>query len=166
MSFEYSLNATRSQLLGVSSSSNKDVPDRAAVLCLLGHLCRGARCEADARKYYQECLKLSPFMWEAFEAFCQMGLIKADRERNPEEEDIDPDLIFRTNKEHMLRAPCTDIQNSRKVTSTSTPMFTRGEKGYHITRRAKNLGLKVCIIQPQLPLRGEWDSIYECFFVA
>jgi hypothetical protein len=86
-------------------------------------------------------------MWEAFEAFCQMGLIKADRERNVDEEDIDSDTIFRTNKEHMLRAPCSDIQNSRKLISTSTPMFTRGEKGHHLTRRAKTLGLKVCIMQ-------------------
>lgn len=50
------------------------LPDAAAVLCLLGKLCRGFDDKKKAVSYFEEALKLNPFMWDAFTALSDMGV--------------------------------------------------------------------------------------------
>jgi anaphase-promoting complex subunit 3 len=49
-----------------SESTRRHLPDAAAVLCLLGKLCRANGETKKAAEYYAESLKLNPFMWDAF----------------------------------------------------------------------------------------------------
>lgn len=58
-----------------SENSRKHQPDAAAVLCLLGKLCRANGETKRAADYYAESLKLNPFMWDAFHDLCDSGMI-------------------------------------------------------------------------------------------
>lgn len=55
-----------------TQTSRQPYPDAAAILCLLGKL---HRCydKKKAVNYYEEALKLNPFMWDAFTDLCDMG---------------------------------------------------------------------------------------------
>jgi anaphase-promoting complex subunit 3 len=54
-----------------SAAKLNQTPDLASVLCLLGSLCKNVD---EAAQYYVQCIKTNPFMWEAFENLCQMGI--------------------------------------------------------------------------------------------
>lgn len=49
-------------------------PDAPAVLCLLGKLQRGYGDKKRAISCFEEALKISPLMWDAFTALCDMGI--------------------------------------------------------------------------------------------
>ncbi|KAL3425047.1 20S cyclosome subunit (tetratricopeptide) [Phlyctema vagabunda] len=48
-------------------------PDAAAISCLLGKLYLGYDDKKKAITYFEEALKLNPFMWDAFTTLCDMG---------------------------------------------------------------------------------------------
>lgn len=56
-----------------SEIERRHLPDAAAVLCLLGKLCRGNGETKKAAVYYTESLKLNPFMWDAYLDLCDSG---------------------------------------------------------------------------------------------
>lgn len=56
-----------------TSSSRHMLPDAAAVNCLLGKLYFGYDNKQKATHYFEEALKLNPFMWDAFTSLCDMG---------------------------------------------------------------------------------------------
>lgn len=56
-----------------SEIERRHLPDAAAVLCLLGKLCRGNGETKKAAEYYAESLKLNPFMWDAYLDLCDSG---------------------------------------------------------------------------------------------
>ena len=57
-----------------TDSRRQALPDASAVFYLLGQLCRGNDDYNKASEYFSECLKLNPFMWEAFSALCDLGV--------------------------------------------------------------------------------------------
>ncbi|KFA67391.1 hypothetical protein S40285_00196 [Stachybotrys chlorohalonatus IBT 40285] len=57
-----------------SATSRASYPDLAAVLCLLGKLHRGSGSRHQATAFFEEALKMNPFMWDAFQALCDMGV--------------------------------------------------------------------------------------------
>jgi len=74
-------------------TARRYIPDAAAVNNLLGRLLLGMSDVKRAAEYFNEALKLNPFMWDAFEHLCNTGrvvpwvqvtkLIKVFRRRNP-----------------------------------------------------------------------------------
>lgn len=59
-----------------SQWSRQHLPDAAAVNCLLAKLYQGWGGDANVKKaasYYEESLKLNPFMWDAFTGLCDLG---------------------------------------------------------------------------------------------
>lgn len=56
-----------------SENTRRHLPDAAAVLCLLGKLCRANGETKKAAEFYAESLKLNPFMWDAFLDLCDSG---------------------------------------------------------------------------------------------
>ncbi|CAG8449157.1 6176_t:CDS:10 [Ambispora leptoticha] len=106
-----------------------DKPDESVVLCLLGALCRKTRNIDEAAQYYMACLKKNPFMWEAFEALCQLG----------KSSQIDLQEIFQPpNDKSTPRIPCTDILRPQFITSKA---LSRPERGNHaaIPRRSSRI---------------------------
>ena len=53
--------------------SRHPYPDAAATCCLLGKLYHGYQDMKKATSYFEEALKLNPFMWDAFTTLCDMG---------------------------------------------------------------------------------------------
>ncbi|CAI2171944.1 17875_t:CDS:10 [Funneliformis geosporum] len=104
---------TRNPLDPFVDSKLNQTPDLASVLCLLGSLCKNARRLDDAAQYYVQCIKINPFMWEAFENLCQMG----------KSTQIDIDEIFKPKSEKVMscRTPCSDkLYNSQIFISNPT----------------------------------------------
>jgi len=56
-----------------TQSSRNPLPDAAAINCLLGKLYYGYDDKKKAISYFEEALKLNPFMWDAFTTLCDMG---------------------------------------------------------------------------------------------
>jgi anaphase-promoting complex subunit 3 len=56
-----------------TQSSRNPYPDAAAVNCLLGKLYHGYDDKKKSISYFEEALKLNPFMWDAFTNLCDMG---------------------------------------------------------------------------------------------
>lgn len=56
-----------------TSSSRHLLPDAAAINCLLGKLYFGYDNKQKATHYFEEALKLNPFMWDAFTNLADMG---------------------------------------------------------------------------------------------
>lgn len=56
-----------------SSTSRQPFADAAAVACLAGKLSEAYGNKSAAIGYYEEALKLNPFMWDAFTNLCDMG---------------------------------------------------------------------------------------------
>ena len=54
-------------------SLRQPLPDAAAVNCLLGKLYYGYDNKKNAISFFEEALKLNPFMWDAFTNLCDMG---------------------------------------------------------------------------------------------
>lgn len=57
-----------------SAQTRAATPDAAAVSCLLGKLHRGYGDKKRAISCFEEALKSSPLMWDAFTALCDMGI--------------------------------------------------------------------------------------------
>ncbi|KHJ32446.1 putative 20s cyclosome subunit (nuc2 cdc27) protein [Erysiphe necator] len=57
-----------------SSSSRQPLADAAAVNCLLGKLYSGWDNKSKAISYFEDALKLNPFIWDAFTSLCDMGV--------------------------------------------------------------------------------------------
>ncbi|CAG8517142.1 7634_t:CDS:2 [Ambispora gerdemannii] len=96
-----------------------DKPDESVVLCLLGALCRKTKSIDEAALHYMACLKKNPFMWEAFEALCQLG----------KSTQIDLQEIFQPpNDKSTPRIPCTDILRPQFI---SSKILSRPERGNH-----------------------------------
>ncbi len=55
------------------SAARDTLPDASAVNCLLGKLYYGYQDIKKAVAYFEEALKLNPFMWDAFTILCDMG---------------------------------------------------------------------------------------------
>ncbi|KAF2843240.1 TPR-like protein [Patellaria atrata CBS 101060] len=58
-----------------SETQRKHIPDAAVVNCLLGKLWRAHGDVKKAVEYYVACLKLNPFMWDAFLELCDTGAV-------------------------------------------------------------------------------------------
>lgn len=56
-----------------TATSRQPFPDAAAVNCLLGKLYCGYDNKTKAILFFEEALKLNPFMWDAFTSLCDMG---------------------------------------------------------------------------------------------
>ncbi|KAE9964809.1 hypothetical protein EG328_002811 [Venturia inaequalis] len=74
-----------------SEVSRRHQPDAAAVLCLLGKLCKANGETKRAADYYAESLKLNPFMWDAFQDLCDSGV------------PLRPSNVFKTTDEMRVR---------------------------------------------------------------
>lgn len=57
-----------------TQSSRNPYPDAAAINCLLGKLYHGYDDKKKSICYFEEALKLNPFMWDAFANLCDMGI--------------------------------------------------------------------------------------------
>lgn len=57
-----------------TQSSRHPYPDAAAITCLMGKLYQGYDDKKKAISYFEEALKLNPFMWDAFTSLCDMGV--------------------------------------------------------------------------------------------
>jgi anaphase-promoting complex subunit 3 len=57
-----------------TQSSRNPYPDAAAINCLLGKLYHGYDDKKKSISYFEEALKLNPFMWDAFTNLCDMGV--------------------------------------------------------------------------------------------
>ncbi|EWG46614.1 anaphase-promoting complex subunit 3 [Fusarium verticillioides 7600] len=57
-----------------SATTRTALPDAPAVLCLLGRLHRAYDDKKKAVACFEEALQLNPFMWDAFEALCDLGV--------------------------------------------------------------------------------------------
>jgi anaphase-promoting complex subunit 3 len=57
-----------------SHSTRYPYADAAAVNCLLGKLYQGFGDKKKSISYFEEALKLNPFMWDAFTSLCDMGI--------------------------------------------------------------------------------------------
>jgi anaphase-promoting complex subunit 3 len=64
----------RSMMGKHTATSRTGMPDAATVLCLLGKLYRAYDDKKKAISCFEESLKLSPFMWDAFTSLCDMGV--------------------------------------------------------------------------------------------
>ncbi|OLN95639.1 Protein bimA [Colletotrichum chlorophyti] len=61
--------------LGKHTTSSRSLyPDEAAVLCLLGKLYRSYDDKRRAVECFEGALRVNPFMWDAFQALCDMGI--------------------------------------------------------------------------------------------
>ncbi|KAI5928392.1 hypothetical protein F4810DRAFT_1532 [Camillea tinctor] len=56
------------------ATSRAQGPDTASVSCLLGKLYRVYEDKKKAILYFEDALKMNPFMWDAFTALCDMGV--------------------------------------------------------------------------------------------
>ncbi|KAG9285708.1 hypothetical protein G9A89_002275 [Geosiphon pyriformis] len=109
--------------------SKSDKLDEASVLCLLGALCRKTRHIDEAAQHYMTCLKKNPFVWEAFEALCQLG--KSNQ--------IDIQEIFQPpNEKSTPRFPCTDIIRNQKYSILTKP-HQRPERGINVATARRSL---------------------------
>lgn len=57
-----------------TASSRQPLADAAAVSCLLGKLYSGWDNKKKAISYFEDALKLNPFIWDAFISLCDMGV--------------------------------------------------------------------------------------------
>ena len=57
-----------------TDTRRQHLPDAAAVLCLLGKLNQGYVDTNQAIDCYTEAIKLNPFMWDAFQGLCDLGV--------------------------------------------------------------------------------------------
>ncbi|KAK9478221.1 hypothetical protein V1514DRAFT_281337 [Lipomyces japonicus] len=57
-----------------SDSDRQALPDLAAVQCLLGHLYRLFGDSKEAIECYSAALNVNPFLWEAFDGLCKLGV--------------------------------------------------------------------------------------------
>jgi len=55
------------------TSSPCPIPNGAAGLALLGHVCRRSDRPTRAARYYRMSLRLDPMLWTSYEALCEMG---------------------------------------------------------------------------------------------
>ena len=62
----------------VLTTSPCPIPNGAAGLALLGHVCRRSDRPTRAARYYRMSLKLDPMLWTSYEALCEMGAAHAD----------------------------------------------------------------------------------------
>ncbi|CCF34780.1 tetratricopeptide [Colletotrichum higginsianum] len=61
--------------LGKHTTSTRSLyPDEAAVLCLLGKLYRAFDDKRRAIECFENAVRVNPFMWDAFQALCDMGV--------------------------------------------------------------------------------------------
>jgi anaphase-promoting complex subunit 3 len=65
--------AMRNNFAKHNNFSRQPYPDAAAVYCLLGKLYQAYDNKKQAISYFEESLKLNPFMWDAFTNLCDMG---------------------------------------------------------------------------------------------
>ena len=56
-----------------SETARRHLPDAAACYCLMGKLYHANKHIKKAVECYVECLKLNPFMWDAFQRLCDTG---------------------------------------------------------------------------------------------
>jgi anaphase-promoting complex subunit 3 len=95
-----------------TQSSRQPFPDAAAISCLLGKLYYGYDNKQKAISYFEEALKLNPFMWDAFTSLCDMGT----NVRVPNIFKMSPEMeaILRTNTQEQW-----DSQSHTKDTTLS-----------------------------------------------
>ena len=72
-----------------NDSANPQMPDLAAIFCLLGRLCRRSNRVSQAIEHFQMALNLNPMLWEAYEELCIQG-VNVDANRHFNVEQISP----------------------------------------------------------------------------
>ncbi|BFZ60330.1 anaphase-promoting complex subunit cdc27 [Saitoella coloradoensis] len=94
-----------------SDSSRRHMPDAGAVYCLIGHLAKKCMMMKKAVNSYVSAVKINPFLWEAFDGLCQLGI------------NVRVDNIFKATSQ-MIAArdkKQADVpQNAAPVTTTAT----------------------------------------------
>ncbi|KAF9942204.1 anaphase-promoting complex subunit cdc27 [Modicella reniformis] len=107
--------STADMVLIRSGTSGFGDPDRSSVLNLLGHNARAQQRHKLAVKYYKEALELNPFLWEAFENLCELGIPP------------DPNSMFSQFDVRVTSMPqrslLSTIQRSRAM-NIDTPVFS------------------------------------------
>lgn len=111
-----------------SAQTRAATPDAAAVLCLLGKLQRGYGDKKRAISCFEEALKMSPLMWDAFTALCDMGInVRVPnifRAGEPLLSSLDPTLSQTHNKENGLsEAPAKKSSSRPAVTDLGADPF-------------------------------------------
>lgn len=64
----------RSNMGKHTATTRSLLPDEATAMCLLGHLYRAYGDKRRAADCFENSLKANPFMWDAFQALCDMGV--------------------------------------------------------------------------------------------
>ncbi|KAI9734072.1 MAG: anaphase-promoting complex subunit cdc27 [Claussenomyces sp. TS43310] len=99
-----------------TQTSRYPYPDAAAIYCLLGKLYQGYDDKKKAVSFFEEALRLSPFMWDAFTTLCDMGA----RVHVPNIFKASPEMesTLRTNSPHSEIPASFSVKDLTVVTST------------------------------------------------
>ena len=61
-----------------TESRRQNLPDAAAVWCLLGKIWQAHSEHQKSIESYAEALKINPYMWDAFTSLCDLGMVRID----------------------------------------------------------------------------------------
>lgn len=137
-----------------TASSRVPLPDAAAVLCLLGKLHHGYDNKVKATIYFEESLKLNPFMWDAFTGLCDMGT------------DLNVSNVFRLNAE-MEAALRTNFQDQNDSQQLREHSHQRSEPDRH-RARPQTASIASEMVDPfnNVPSRGFAGGLFNTLGIS